>query len=207
MKIELNENKIYFNSGKSVQEIHPFWLRERVDGEEFLDKGTQQRLFDPSTMDGEITIKTAEIKNGFLEVNFNDGVNTKLDLNKLESEFSNKDTVIKSIPKIKWDSTLKNIKNFEYKENFFESREMYDLLVSFYEFGFVIVKNVPTENNFIVKFANSIGSVRRTNFGEHFNVKSKSDPNDLAYTTLHLSPHTDNPYRNPVPCIQILHCI
>ena len=22
-----------------------------------------------------------------------------------------------------------------------------------------------------------------------------------------LAPHTDNPYRNPVPCIQILHCI
>ena len=83
---------------------------------------------------------------------------------------------------------------------------MYDLLVSFYEFGFVVIKNVPTENNYIVKFANSIGSVRRTNFGEHFNVKSKSNPNDLAYTTLHLSPHTDNPYRNPVPCIQLLHC-
>ena len=49
MKIELNENKIFFNNGQSVQEIHPFWLRERVDGEEFLDKGTQQRLFDPST--------------------------------------------------------------------------------------------------------------------------------------------------------------
>ena len=84
---------------------------------------------------------------------------------------------------------------------------MYDLLFSFYEYGFVIIKNVPTENNYIVKFANSIGSVRRTNFGEHFNVKSKSDPNDLAYTSLHISPHTDNPYRNPVPCIQILHCI
>ena len=76
---------------------------------------------------------------------------------------------------------------------------MYDLLVSFYEFGFVIVKNVPTENNFIVKFANSIGSVRRTNFGEHFNVKSKSDPNDLAYTTLHLSPHTCLLYTSPSP--------
>ena len=84
---------------------------------------------------------------------------------------------------------------------------MYDLLVSFYEYGFVIIKNVPSENNYIVNFANSIGSVRRTNFGEHFNVKSKANPNDLAYTTLHLSPHTDNPYRNPVPCIQLLHCI
>ena len=52
-----------------------------------------------------------------------------------------------------------------------------------------------------------MGSVRRTNFGEHFNVSSKPNPNDLAYTPLPLAPHTDNPYRNPVPCIQILHCI
>ena len=63
------------------------------------------------------------------------------------------------------------------------------------------------QNNFIINFANSIGSVRRTNFGEYFDVKSKPSPNDLAYTSLALSPHTDNPYRNPVPCIQILHCI
>ena len=207
MKIELNENKIFFNNGQSVQEIHPFWLRERVDGDQYLDKGTQQRLFDPSTMNGEIDIKKAEIKNGLLEIDFNDGVSSKLNIDKLESEFSNKDTVIKSITKKKWDSSLRKIKNFTYKENFYESKEMHDLLISFYEYGFVIIKNVPTENNYIVKFANSIGSVRRTNFGEHFNVKSKSNPNDLAYTTLHLSPHTDNPYRNPVPCIQILHCI
>ena len=207
MKIELNQNKILLNNNGSIEEIHPFWLRERVDGEEFLDKGTQQRLFDPSTMNGEIIVKKAEIKNGFLEVNFNDGVKSKLDINKLETEFLNKDTVIKAIPKRKWDSSLKNVKNYEFKEGFYESKEMHDLLVSFYEYGFVIIKNVPSENNYIVNFANSIGSVRRTNFGEHFNVKSKSNPNDLAYTTLHLSPHTDNPYRNPVPCIQLLHCI
>ena len=39
MKIELNENKVFFNNGESVQEIHPFWLRERVDGDEFLGLG------------------------------------------------------------------------------------------------------------------------------------------------------------------------
>ena len=63
MKIELNENKVFFNNGESVQEIHPFWLRERVDGEEYLDKGTQQRLFDPSSMNSEVAIKKAKIKN------------------------------------------------------------------------------------------------------------------------------------------------
>ena len=29
----------------------------------------------------------------------------------------------------------------------------------------------------------------------------------MAYTNLGLQAHTDNPYRNPVPTIQILHCI
>ena len=84
---------------------------------------------------------------------------------------------------------------------------MLKLLKSFYKHGFVVISNVPTKNNFIVNFANSIGSIRRTNFGEYFNVKSKPNPNDLAYTSLPLSPHTDNPYRKPVPNIQLLHCI
>ena len=56
MKIELNENKIYFNNGSLKKEIHPFWLRERVDGEEFIDKGTQQRLFDLTSLNNEISI-------------------------------------------------------------------------------------------------------------------------------------------------------
>ena len=207
MKIELNKNKVFFNNGSIKKEIHPFWLRERVSGEKFLDKGTQQRLFDPTFLDNEILINKVNITDKFLEIDFNDGVNSKIEINKLALEFYNEDTLFKSIPKIKWDSSLKEIKNFKYQENFFESKEMYDLLISFYNYGFVIIKDIPTEDNFIVKFANSIGSVRRTNFGEYFNVRSKPDPNDLAYTSLALAPHTDNPYRKPVPCIQLLHCI
>ena len=61
MKIELSDNKVFFNNGSLKKEIHPFWLRERVDGEEFLDKGTQQRLFDPTFLDSEVAIKKANI--------------------------------------------------------------------------------------------------------------------------------------------------
>ena len=207
MKIELSNNKVFYKNGTSSEEIHPFWLRERANGEKHLDKGTQQRLFDPTSLDVEVQIKEAQIKDQILEINFNDGVNSKLDINLIAQEFSKKDIAVHSIEKIKWDSSLKSIKNFEFKDDLFESEEMYNILVSFYKYGFVIIKKVPTEDNYLVKFANSIGSVRRTNFGEHFNVKSKPNPNDLAYTSLPLAPHTDNPYRNPVPCIQILHCI
>ena len=56
MKIELVENKVYFNNGSEKKEIHPFWLRERVNGEEYLDKGTQQRLFDPTSLSSDISV-------------------------------------------------------------------------------------------------------------------------------------------------------
>ena len=206
MKIELENNRVFFENLGLKKEIHPFWLRERANGDSFIDKGTQQRLFDPTKLQENIQINNLNLSNDYLEISFNDGVYTKLAIENILREFSNKNDV-KHIKKIKWDSSLKNLNNFEYKDDFFEKEEMLKALINFYEYGFVIFKRVPTKNNFIVKFANSIGSIRRTNFGEFFNVKSKPNPNDLAYTSLPLAPHTDNPYRNPVPCIQILHCI
>tara|TARA_B100000902_G_scaffold369714_1_gene394184 strand:+ start:384 stop:1484 length:1101 start_codon:yes stop_codon:yes gene_type:complete len=206
MKIELKNNKVFFENQGLKKEIHPFWLRERVNGDDFVDKATQQRLFDPTELRENIKINSLKLTDEYLEITFNDRAHAKLKIQDILKEFSNVND-IKYIKKIKWDSSLKNFNNFEFKDNFFEEEEMYKSLISFYQYGFVIFKNVPTKNNFIVNFANSIGSIRRTNFGEFFNVKSKPNPNDLAYTSLPLAPHTDNPYRNPVPCIQMLHCI
>jgi|TARA_Y100000389_G_scaffold16815_1_gene14808 gamma-butyrobetaine dioxygenase len=206
MKIELKDKKVFFDNHGSKKEIHPFWLRERVNGDNFVDKGTQQRLFDPTEIEENIEIDNLNLSEDFLEVTFKDGTYTKLSIDNIFKELSNNNE-IKFIDKIEWDSSLKNFNNFVFKDNFFEEKEMYKALVNFYQYGFVIFKKVPTKNNFIVNFANSIGSIRRTNFGEFFDVKSKPNPNDLAYTSLPLAPHTDNPYRNPVPCIQMLHCI
>ena len=206
MKLELKNNKVFFESKGLKKEIHPFWLRERVNGDKFVDKSTQQRLFDPTQLQENIQIKNLSLCNDFLEVNFNDGASTKIAVIDIFKEFSSINE-IKQIEKIKWDSSFSEQNTFEFDENLFETKEMYKALINFYQYGFVIFKNVPTKENFIVKFANSIGSVRRTNFGEFFNVQSKLNPNDLAYTSLNLAPHTDNPYRNPVPCIQILQCI
>ncbi len=206
MKIELKNKKVFFESQGLKKEIHPFWLRERVNGENFVDRSTQQRLFDPTELKKDIQIENLNLSKDFLEIKFNDGASTRLAIIDIFKEFSNINDV-KEIEKIKWNSSLKNKNTYEFKKDFFETDEMYKALITFYQYGFVIFKNVPTKDNFIVNFANSIGSVRRTNFGEFFNVKSKPNPNDLAYTSLPLAPHTDNPYRNPVPCIQILHCI
>ena len=38
MKIELDNNKVFFIDENLNEEIHPFWLRERVENVELLDQ-------------------------------------------------------------------------------------------------------------------------------------------------------------------------
>tara|TARA_Y100000590_G_scaffold470122_1_gene662126 strand:- start:666 stop:1772 length:1107 start_codon:yes stop_codon:yes gene_type:complete len=205
VKIEVvKNNKILVNSSKENFEIHPLWLRERVKTEELVDKHNDQRLYDPSELDANLKIKKASMSNGHLNIEFTDGIKFKYEISDLLYELSKKEPIEKLIL---WNSNLKKKPTINYNEDIFESKIMYDLLQDFYKYGFVIFKNVPIEDNYILKFANSVGTVRPTNFGESFSVKSVSEPNDLAYTSIALTPHTDNPYRKPIPCIQLLHCL
>ena len=170
MKIEVDSKKVFINSGYTKEEIHPFWLRERINSDDALDKGTQQRLFDPTSLNSDINIDKIEKQNGFLQLFFTDGTNYKVKEDHIISEYKSHHLDPISIEKVKWNSSFKDLKNYSYSDDLFESKEMHDLLLSFYKYGFVIIKDVPTEDNFLVKFANKVGSVRRTNFGEHFNA-------------------------------------
>lgn len=81
------------------------------------------------------------------------------------------------------------------------------LLRAVQRLGFVIVRGTPTEDRTVLRVAESFGHVRATNYGEVFEVRVEADPTNLAFTGLAIGPHTDNPYRDPVPTIQLLHCL
>ena len=205
MKIEIVENNVILVKPSNENfELHPLWLRERAKTENLVDKYNDQRLYDPSQLDQNLKIKKASMSNGHLNIEFTDGVKFDYEVNNLLYEIGKKEPVENIVF---WDSNLDKNPTAIYEENIFETKKMYDLLQNFYMYGFVIFKKVPTEDNYIVKFANSIGTIRPTNFGESFSVKSIPEPNDLAYTSIALTPHTDNPYRKPIPCIQLLHCL
>tara|TARA_B100000586_G_scaffold17632_1_gene11780 strand:- start:1120 stop:2220 length:1101 start_codon:yes stop_codon:yes gene_type:complete len=206
MKIGVAKNKkrIFVSLYKKSIELHPLWLRERVNNQELLDQNTGQRLYDPSDLNQELKIKRALIKKSNLNVEFSDGIESNYQIEDLINEI-NKNLSNKKISL--WNSKIKNKPISRFKPNMFNNREGYFFLEKFYKYGFSIVKNTPVKKNFITKFANSIGVVRSTNFGVLFNVQSVRKANDLAYTPHLLSAHTDNPYRKPIPGIQILHCI
>ena len=205
MKLDIVKNNVVFVSPSNKNfEIHPLWLRERVKTEDLVDKFNDQRLYDPSQLDQNIKIKKASMNNGHLNIEFTDGIKFEYEVNNLLYEIDKKEPTENIVL---WDSSLTKKPPVVFKKDIFEKQIMYDVLQNFYKYGFVIFKNVPVEENYIVNFANSIGTIRPTNFGESFSVKSVPQPNDLAYTSIALTPHTDNPYRKPIPCIQLLHCL
>jgi gamma-butyrobetaine dioxygenase len=73
--------------------------------------------------------------------------------------------------------------------------------------GFALLRNVPAQSGMVAEVGDHIGFVRTTNYGRIFDVISKPDPNNLAYTGMALGVHTDNPYRDPTPGYQLLHCL
>lgn len=75
------------------------------------------------------------------------------------------------------------------------------------ERGLAFLSGVPAESGRVLEVAALVGWVRDTNYGRFFDVRAVSRPGNLADTALALGLHTDNPYREPVPGLQILHCI
>jgi gamma-butyrobetaine dioxygenase len=73
--------------------------------------------------------------------------------------------------------------------------------------GLVVLRGVGTTPRRVLDVAASFGFVRDTNYGDLFDVRIEANPVNLAFTGLPITPHTDNPYRDPVPTMQLLHCL
>jgi len=73
--------------------------------------------------------------------------------------------------------------------------------------GLSIVQGIEGGPEAGIKVAERAGFLRRTNFGTTFEVVSKPDPNNLAYTAHALPLHSDLANQEVPPGYQFLHCI
>jgi gamma-butyrobetaine dioxygenase len=73
--------------------------------------------------------------------------------------------------------------------------------------GVALITDGPSDLNEVVRVAERIGWPRETNFGRHFDVQSKPNPNNAAYTAIRLEPHVDLPNWQRPPDFQFLYCL
>jgi gamma-butyrobetaine dioxygenase len=172
-----------------------------------MDAITGQRLHDPSDFDMDLSVISAvETKPGKITVRFSDGH---------EATYAASDIIAEALmapgdqdcpPATVWDGTLTELPRARWNPTPGKD-ELLDWTERFLRYGFIIFSGVATNNEEVLKTGSVFGYTRDTNFGAYFNVRSEPNASDLAYTAQHLDPHTDNPYRSPVPGVQLLHCL
>lgn len=187
--------------------IHPIWLRERCPAPASLDPLTLQRLFEPPDLPLDLAIvEAATTEDGGLCVGFSDGHRSVFSIAALQAEAAAQSGIHTSIRPRLWDRRLNPMPSADWRQAV-NGAGMTELLETFLTRGFVLLRNVPAIPGSVLDVARRLGHVRMTNFGDLFDVRAKADADDLAYTGLALASHTDNPYREPVPGIQLLHCL
>ena len=191
----------------TVAEIHPRWLRERCVSDSSIDQRTGQRLFNPADLAPELSIAEAlETAPGLLRIAFSDGHVSLFQADALLAEARRPADDDGTPAPLPWNATLAALPRASWAETA-DPRALRAMLAQYLRLGFLILEGVPTEPGSVLMAARRFGFVRDTNFGALFDVRSVPEANDLAYTALSLDPHTDNPYREPVPGIQLLHCL
>jgi gamma-butyrobetaine dioxygenase len=190
-------------SGRAPLAVHPLWLRERCRDAASMDGRTEQRLYNPSDLDPDLAVVsvTTLAANRFA-VTFSDGHEAVFDADAILAEVEG-DTIPAPVA---WTSSLNELPVFSWSRPP-DAGQLFAMLERFLALGFIILKGVPSEDRAVLTVARTFGFPRETNFGVLFDVRSVPDAEDLAYTSLALDPHTDNPYRGPVPGIQLLHCL
>lgn len=193
--------------------FHALWLRDNARDDKTRSPGNGQRLITILDIPAQTRIAEAEASNGTVSLRFEpEGKVVDYDAAWLAAHAYDAGTARESgwtAPEIeRWDSRLHNrVPTGSWSEISVDRAALGRWLHGVRRYGFAVMTDAPTESGSLCKVAELFGYVRETNYGRWFEVRAEVNPNNLAYTNLGLQAHTDNPYRDPVPTLQILSCL
>ena len=73
--------------------------------------------------------------------------------------------------------------------------------------GIAMIKNTPNTRNEVRKIAERVGFIKKTHYGEEWFVEAKEQSTTYAYTSVELQLHTDIPFYEYKPGVNMLHCL
>lgn len=193
--------------------FHAVWLRDNAQDDATRDAGNGQRLITLADIPAETRVAAAEAAPEGLQITFApEGKQVTFDATWLRDNGYDRDTsrpagwVPESIST--WDSALSHhLPSADFVEASQNPLVLRDWLGAVRRYGFAHMSGGPVDPQALLRVADLFGYVRETNYGKWFEVRTEVNPTNLAFTGLGLQAHTDNPYRDPVPTLQILYCL
>lgn len=205
---------VTLETAAGARRFHAIWLRDNAQDAETRAPGNGQRLITLRDIPADTRIESARITDdGKVEVRFApDGKSTSFDPDWLEANAydhpapATRGWLAEGTEA--WDSGLMgNVPAADFGALERGGEPLRDWLGKVVRYGFGKIENGPVEDGALFRVVDLFGHVRETNYGRHFEVRTEVNPSNLAFTGLGLQAHTDNPYRDPVPTVQVLYCL
>jgi [2-(trimethylamino)ethyl]phosphonate dioxygenase len=180
------------------------WLYDNAEGG--FDPKSGHRLHGALTLAGALEIGGARTEAGAVVVRFAPGGETRrISLAALAGAEAGTDAVaprlwatadeVAAAPPVAFEACLA------------DDRALRDVLDRVVQRGIAFLVGAGSEPGTVERLVARFGYVRETNYGRLFDVREEIAATHLAYTPVGLDLHTDNPYRDPVPTLQVLHVI
>jgi [2-(trimethylamino)ethyl]phosphonate dioxygenase len=205
--------RLAFADGRTAR-FHALWLRDNALDAETRDARNGQRLITVLDIPADTRVASAEVSpEGDLSLRFEPGgKETSYPAGFLAARAHDG---LEPRPRgwtdpevERWDSALQgHPPTSSYDRVAADRAALGGWLAAVRRFGFAVLTGVPARPGALCEVAGLFGHVRETNYGRWFEVRAEVNPSNLAYTNLGLQAHTDNPYRDPVPTLQILACL
>ncbi|MCG6901821.1 MAG: TauD/TfdA family dioxygenase [Rhodobacter sp.] len=197
------------SDGDDVARYHAIWLRDNALDGDTRDPGNGQRLITLADVAGDTRLSGARAEGAQVACSFApDGKTARFPVAWLKAhryDRARPDRLSDGVQT--WDGTLSPVPGAGIAELQSDRAALRDWLGDVARLGFARVTGLAAESGALFSVVDLFGYVRETNYGRHFEVRTEVNPTNLAYTGLGLQAHTDNPYRDPVPTLQVLACI
>ena len=210
------------NSGKSISltgdsgtttRFHALWLRDNAWDPETRAPGNGQRLIALRDIPADTHVSDATVNGASVELTFQPENKTiSFDISWLLSNAYDRPEqksagwttdVVKT-----WDiGLMDNIPVADFNDVKANPLAKKAWLAKVCAYGFGKLTGGPVVEGALTQVSDLFGYIRETNYGRYFEVRTEVNPTNLAFTGLGLQAHTDNPYRDPVPTLQILYCL
>ncbi len=208
-----NGNQLVIAEGEQRVRFHAIWLRDNAWDPDTRSVSNGQRLISLGEIPADISIGALQVSGDEISITFQPENRTIsyqakwLMAHSYDGESAHKRGWLRQGIET-WGSELNDqvpVASFDAVQS--DTAALRNWLHAIERYGFAKLANGPVYDQALFSVVELFGYVRETNYGRHFEVRTEVNPTNLAYTGLGLQAHTDNPYRDPVPTVQVLYCL
>ncbi|KAI8428784.1 hypothetical protein MSG28_007458, partial [Choristoneura fumiferana] len=175
----------------------------------------KSRTVDWSNFNLKVKVKDVNANEKSVKLTWDDGHTSEFDLNWLKfRNFTSENKKLYNDAIFKPNKSTWDGKDFQeictkhdYKEILNSDKALYNWLHNLSVYGVALIQNTPNTTETIDKIIDTIGFTRKTHYGDKFIVQNVANPSNVAYLSNNLQMHTDLPYYEYCPGVNMLHCL